>query len=71
TADVVAPGTTPALTSQSESSVTVAAVAETEATMTTGTTEEQPSHVPAQVAEVSSDVTVNSIEETPSVETQP
>ncbi|RXN07188.1 pre-mRNA-processing factor 40 -like protein [Labeo rohita] len=71
TADVVAPGTTPALTSQSESSVTVAAVAETEATMATGTTEEQPSHVPAQVAEVSSDVTVNSTEEMPSVETQP
>ncbi|XP_051761890.1 pre-mRNA-processing factor 40 homolog A isoform X2 [Ctenopharyngodon idella] len=71
TADVVAPGTTPALTSQSESSVTVAAVAETEATMATGTSEEQPAHVPAQVAEVSSDVTVNSTEETPSVETQP
>ncbi|XP_073701361.1 pre-mRNA-processing factor 40 homolog A isoform X2 [Garra rufa] len=71
TADVVAPGTAPALTSQSESSVTVAPVAETEATMATGTTEEQPSHVPAQVAEVSSDVTVNSTEETPSVETQP
>uniref|UniRef100_A0A8C2K172 Pre-mRNA-processing factor 40 homolog A n=1 Tax=Cyprinus carpio TaxID=7962 RepID=A0A8C2K172_CYPCA len=63
TADVVAPGTTPALTSQSESSVTVAAVAETEATMATVATEEQPSHVPAQVAEVSSDVTVNSTEE--------
>uniref|UniRef100_A0A8C2JVZ2 Pre-mRNA-processing factor 40 homolog A n=1 Tax=Cyprinus carpio TaxID=7962 RepID=A0A8C2JVZ2_CYPCA len=71
TADVVAPGTTPALTSQSESSVTVAAVAETEATMATVATEEQPSHVPAQVAEVSSDVTVNSTEEAPSVETQP
>lgn len=71
TADVVAPGTTPALTSQSESSVTVVAVAETEATMATVATEEQPSHVPAQVAEVSSDVTVNSTEETPSVETQP
>ncbi|XP_048048889.1 pre-mRNA-processing factor 40 homolog A isoform X2 [Megalobrama amblycephala] len=71
TADVVAPGTTPALTSQSESSVTVAAVAETEATMATGISEEQPAHVPTQVAEVSSDVTVNSTEETPSVETQP
>uniref|UniRef100_A0A8C2IDC7 Pre-mRNA-processing factor 40 homolog A n=1 Tax=Cyprinus carpio TaxID=7962 RepID=A0A8C2IDC7_CYPCA len=71
TADVVAPGTTPALISQSESSVTVAAVAETEATMATVATEEQPSHVPAQVAEVSSDVTVNSTEEAPSVETQP
>uniref|UniRef100_A0A8C2IB68 Pre-mRNA-processing factor 40 homolog A n=1 Tax=Cyprinus carpio TaxID=7962 RepID=A0A8C2IB68_CYPCA len=46
-----------------ESSVTVAAVAETEATMATVATEEQPSHVPAQVAEVSSDVTVNSTEE--------
>uniref|UniRef100_A0A673M0I2 Pre-mRNA-processing factor 40 homolog A-like n=1 Tax=Sinocyclocheilus rhinocerous TaxID=307959 RepID=A0A673M0I2_9TELE len=57
TVDVVAPGTTPALTSQSESSVTVAAVAETEATMATVATEEQPSHVPAPVAEVSSDVT--------------
>uniref|UniRef100_A0A672KCN9 Pre-mRNA-processing factor 40 homolog A n=1 Tax=Sinocyclocheilus grahami TaxID=75366 RepID=A0A672KCN9_SINGR len=64
TVDVVAPGTTPALTSQSESSVTVAAVAETEATMATVATEEQPSHVPAPVAEVSSDVTVNSTEET-------
>uniref|UniRef100_A0A9J8A8I8 Pre-mRNA-processing factor 40 homolog A n=1 Tax=Cyprinus carpio carpio TaxID=630221 RepID=A0A9J8A8I8_CYPCA len=63
TADVVAPGTTPALISQSESSVTVAAVAETEATMATVATEEQPSHVPAPVAEVSSDVTVNSTEE--------
>uniref|UniRef100_A0A8C1T261 Pre-mRNA-processing factor 40 homolog A n=1 Tax=Cyprinus carpio TaxID=7962 RepID=A0A8C1T261_CYPCA len=41
-----------------ESSVTVAAVAETEATMATVATEEQPSHVPAQVAEVSSDVTL-------------
>uniref|UniRef100_A0A8C1TZF5 Pre-mRNA-processing factor 40 homolog A n=1 Tax=Cyprinus carpio TaxID=7962 RepID=A0A8C1TZF5_CYPCA len=71
TADVVAPGTTPALISQSESSVTVAAVAETEATMVTVATEEQPSHVPAPVAEVSSDVTVNSTEEAPSVETQP
>uniref|UniRef100_A0A9J7YS07 Pre-mRNA-processing factor 40 homolog A n=1 Tax=Cyprinus carpio carpio TaxID=630221 RepID=A0A9J7YS07_CYPCA len=71
TADVVAPGTTPALISQSESSVTVAAVAETEATMATVATEEQPSHVPAPVAEVSSDVTVNSTEEAPSVETQP
>ncbi|XP_067299371.1 pre-mRNA-processing factor 40 homolog A isoform X3 [Pseudorasbora parva] len=71
TADVVAPGTTPVLTSQSEPSVTVAAVAETEATMATVTSEEQPSHVPAQVAEVSSDVTVNSTEETPSVEIQP
>ncbi|XP_016414606.1 pre-mRNA-processing factor 40 homolog A-like [Sinocyclocheilus rhinocerous] len=71
TVDVVAPGTTPALTSQSESSVTVAAVAETEATMATVATEEQPSHVPAPVAEVSSDVTVNSTEETPSIETQP
>ncbi|XP_052420847.1 pre-mRNA-processing factor 40 homolog A-like isoform X1 [Carassius gibelio] len=71
TADVVAPGTTPALTSQSESSVTVAAVAETEATMATVATEEQPSHVPAPVADVSSDVTVNSTEDTPSVETQP
>ncbi|KAK9969765.1 hypothetical protein ABG768_027913 [Culter alburnus] len=71
TADVVAPGTTPALTSQSESSVTVAAVAETEATMATGTSEEQPAHVPTQVAEISSDVMVNSTEETPSVETQP
>uniref|UniRef100_A0A672RUV0 Pre-mRNA-processing factor 40 homolog A-like n=1 Tax=Sinocyclocheilus grahami TaxID=75366 RepID=A0A672RUV0_SINGR len=71
TADVVAPGTTPALTSQSESSVTVAAVAETEVAMATVATEEQPSHVPAQVAEVSSDVTVNSTEEAPSVETQP
>uniref|UniRef100_A0A671QKS0 Pre-mRNA-processing factor 40 homolog B n=1 Tax=Sinocyclocheilus anshuiensis TaxID=1608454 RepID=A0A671QKS0_9TELE len=71
TADVVAPGTTPALTSQSESSVTVAAVAETEVAMATVATEEQPSHVPAQVAEVSSDVTVNSTEEVPSVETQP
>lgn len=70
TADVVAPGTTPALTSLSESSVTVAAVAETEATMATVATEEQPSHVPAQVAEVSSDVTVNSTEEMPSIETQ-
>uniref|UniRef100_A0A8C1EXE4 Pre-mRNA-processing factor 40 homolog A n=1 Tax=Cyprinus carpio carpio TaxID=630221 RepID=A0A8C1EXE4_CYPCA len=45
------------------SSVTVAAVAETEATMATVATEEQPSHVPAPVAEVSSDVTVNSTEE--------
>lgn len=71
TVDVVAPGTTPALTSQSESSVTMAAVAETEATMATVATEEQPSHVPAQVAEVSSDVTVNSTEEMHSVETQP
>ncbi|XP_043085583.1 pre-mRNA-processing factor 40 homolog A isoform X1 [Puntigrus tetrazona] len=71
TAEVVAPGTTAALTSQSESSVTVAAVAETEATMATVATEEQPSHVPALVAEVSSDVTVNSTEETTSVETQP
>ncbi|XP_059355440.1 pre-mRNA-processing factor 40 homolog A-like [Carassius carassius] len=71
TADVVAPGTTPALTSQSESSVTVAAVAEKEATMATVATEEQPSHVPAPVAEVSSDVTVNSTEDTPIVETQP
>uniref|UniRef100_A0A673LSM3 Pre-mRNA-processing factor 40 homolog A n=1 Tax=Sinocyclocheilus rhinocerous TaxID=307959 RepID=A0A673LSM3_9TELE len=71
TADVVAPGTTPALTSQSESAVTVAAVAETEVAMATVATEEQPSHVPAQVAEVSSDVTVNSTEEAPSVETQP
>ncbi|XP_056320667.1 pre-mRNA-processing factor 40 homolog A [Danio aesculapii] len=71
TADVVAPGTTPALTAQSESSVTVAPVAETEATMVTGTIEEQPSHVPAQAVEVSSDVAVNSTEETPSVETQP
>lgn len=71
TVDVVAPGTTPALTSQSESSVTMAAVAETEATMVTVATEEQPSHVPAQVAEVSSDVTVNSTEEMHSVETQP
>uniref|UniRef100_A0A671R049 Pre-mRNA-processing factor 40 homolog A-like n=1 Tax=Sinocyclocheilus anshuiensis TaxID=1608454 RepID=A0A671R049_9TELE len=71
TVDVVAPGTSPALTSQSESSVTVAEVAETEATMATVATEEQPSHVPAPVAEVSSDVTVNSTEETPSVETQP
>uniref|UniRef100_A0A8C1TX97 Pre-mRNA-processing factor 40 homolog A n=1 Tax=Cyprinus carpio TaxID=7962 RepID=A0A8C1TX97_CYPCA len=53
------------------SSVTVAAVAETEATMVTVATEEQPSHVPAPVAEVSSDVTVNSTEEAPSVETQP
>uniref|UniRef100_A0A671R069 Pre-mRNA-processing factor 40 homolog A-like n=1 Tax=Sinocyclocheilus anshuiensis TaxID=1608454 RepID=A0A671R069_9TELE len=35
TVDVVAPGTSPALTSQSESSVTVAEVAETEATMAT------------------------------------
>uniref|UniRef100_A0A8C1T5A0 Pre-mRNA-processing factor 40 homolog A n=1 Tax=Cyprinus carpio TaxID=7962 RepID=A0A8C1T5A0_CYPCA len=51
----------------SESSVTVAAVAETEATMATVATEEQPSHVPAQVAEVSSDVTVNSTEEAPSL----
>ncbi|KAA0716075.1 A-processing factor 40 -like protein [Triplophysa tibetana] len=71
TADVVAPGTTPAVTSQSESSVAMVAVAEIETTMTTSTIEEQPSHVPAQDAEVSSDVTVNSTEETPSVETQP
>ncbi|XDV31041.1 hypothetical protein PO909_033818 [Leuciscus waleckii] len=71
TADVVAPGTTPVLPSQIEPPVTVAAVAETEVTMATGTSEEPPSHVPAQVAEVSSDVIVNSTEEMPSVETQP
>lgn len=71
TADVVAPGIAPAVTSQSESSVAMATVPETETTMTTSTTEEQPSHVPEQAAEVSSDVTVNSTEETPSIETQP
>ncbi|KAK7153697.1 hypothetical protein R3I94_007165 [Phoxinus phoxinus] len=71
TADVVAPGTTPVLPSQIEPPVTVAAVAETEVTMATGTSEEPPSHVPAQVAEVSSDIIVNSTEEMPSVETQP
>ncbi|XP_077071366.1 pre-mRNA-processing factor 40 homolog A isoform X4 [Siphateles boraxobius] len=70
-ADVVAPGTTPVLPSQIEPPVTVAAVAETEITMATGTSEEPPSHVPAQVAEVSSDVIVNSTEEMPSVEMQP
>ncbi|XP_051564059.1 pre-mRNA-processing factor 40 homolog A-like isoform X2 [Myxocyprinus asiaticus] len=70
-ADVVAPGTTPALVAQSEASVAITSVAEIEATMTTGNAEEQPSHVPTQAAEVSSDVTVNFTEETPIIETQP
>nr|XP_055071334.1 pre-mRNA-processing factor 40 homolog A isoform X1 [Misgurnus anguillicaudatus] len=72
TADIVAPGTTtPALTTPIESSVAMAAVAETETVMATVTTEEQPALVPVQAAEVSNDVPVNSTEETPSVETLP
>lgn len=72
TADIVAPGTTtPALTTPIESSVVMAAVAETETAMATVTTEEQPALVPVQAAEVSNDVPVNSTEETAIIETLP
>ncbi|KAL6484718.1 hypothetical protein MHYP_G00067630 [Metynnis hypsauchen] len=76
--DVVAPGTTPTLASQTDSAVAMAAVAEADAAMATvavaaaaaaAAAEEQLSQMPVQGTEVSSDAAMTSTDDAPSTET--
>ncbi|XP_066543076.1 pre-mRNA-processing factor 40 homolog A isoform X2 [Hoplias malabaricus] len=68
-ADVVAPGTAPTLTAQTDTAVVMAAVVEADATMATAAAEEQLSQIPVQATEVSSEAPMTSTEDTPSIET--